>query len=391
MPRPTFYEFFAGGGMARAGLGSSWECLFANDFDRMKTNTYIANWGEEHILCEDVAKISKTQLPGIPDLIWASFPCQDLSLAGDYLGLGRPDSAVMTRSGSFWPFWSIVKALRKDRRGPRMIVLENVYGAITSCGGKDFTAICAALCDANYLFGAMVIDAIRFVPQSRKRVFFVAVESDFALDQKLFSHSHVAEWHPNALIEAYNLLSPTAKRKWVWWNPPIPPIRSGTLADLIEDVPTDIVWHEAQDTNKLLKMMTPLNRAKVAAAQASGKRTVGCLYKRTRANENGVKRQCAEVRFDDVAGCLRTPGGGSSRQTILIVEGDEVRTRLLSTREAARLMGLPDSYKIPTRYNDAYRVAGDGVCVPAVRFLSKSLLEPLLESVSSPIPLLAVG
>jgi DNA (cytosine-5)-methyltransferase 1 len=87
--------------------------------------------------------------------------------------------------------------------------------------------------------------------------------------------------------------------------------------------------------------------------------------------------QRAEVRFDDVAGCLRTPGGGSSRQTLLVVHGDFVRSRLLSPREAARLMGLPDTYKLPGRYNDAYHLAGDGLVVPAVSFLSEHLLEPL--------------
>lgn len=389
MPRPTFFEFFAGGGMARAGLGLEWECLFANDFDRMKVDTYIANWGAEHVLCEDVAKVSSSQLSGIPDLVWASFPCQDLSLAGDYRGLGNAASPVLTRSGTFWPFWSIVKALKKERRSPRMIVLENVCGAITSRGGKDFAAICAAISGLDYMFGAIVIDAIRFVPQSRQRVFFVAVESGFAIDQQLFSNSHSVEWHPRALVEAHKLLTPTAKRKWLWWNPPIPPRRNGNLADLIERMPSGVEWHKAQVTRDLLKMMTPLNRTKVTAAQASGERAIGCLYKRTRADKNGVKRQRAEVRFDDVAGCLRTPGGGSSRQSILIVDGKEVRSRLLSAREAARLMGLPDSYKIPARYNDAYHVAGDGVCVPVVTYLSKSLLEPLLASINSPIPLMA--
>jgi DNA (cytosine-5)-methyltransferase 1 len=79
-----------------------------------------------------------------------------------------------------------------------------------------------------------------------------------------------------------------------------------------------------------------------------------------------------------VAGCLRTASGGSSRQTIVVVEGARVRTRLLSAREAARLMGLPDSYVLPARYNEAYHLAGDGLAVPVVAFLREHLLEPLL-------------
>src|SRR3546814_4984080 len=93
---------------------------------------------------------------------------------------------------------------------------------------------------------------------------------------------------------------------------------------------------------------------------------------------NGGKVQRAEIRFDDVAGCLRTPNGGSSRQTIMVIEGKRVRSRLLSPREAARLMGLPDTYALPKNYNDAYHLAGDGVAVPVVRFLAEHILEPLL-------------
>ncbi len=113
-------------------------------------------------------------------------------------------------------------------------------------------------------------------------------------------------------------------------------------------------------------------------ARAAGRRMVGGVYKRTR---YGAQR--AEVRFDDVAGCLRTPSGGSSRQTILIVEGENIRSRLLSPREAARLMGLPDNYRLPKKYNDAYHLAGDGLVVPVIRHLADHILEPVLNCTES--------
>jgi len=109
---------------------------------------------------------------------------------------------------------------------------------------------------------------------------------------------------------------------------------------------------------------------------------VGTLYKRTRADADGTRRQRAEVRFDDIAGCLRTPGGGSSRQTILVVDGKKIRSRLLAPREAARLMGLAESFILPETYNDAYHLAGDGVVVPVVRHLTEYLLEPILKAQS---------
>ena len=90
MAKRTYLEFFAGGGMARAGLGESWRCLFANDFDQMKVETYEANWGAGDIKHADVASLALSDLPPhAVDLAWASFPCQDLSLAGSYRGLGR--------------------------------------------------------------------------------------------------------------------------------------------------------------------------------------------------------------------------------------------------------------------------------------------------------------
>src|ERR1051325_5897517 len=81
--RPCWYEFFCGGGMARAGLGPGWDCLFANDIDPKKAASYAANWGDDRLRVCDVADLAAGDLPGHADLAWASFPCQDLSLAGN--------------------------------------------------------------------------------------------------------------------------------------------------------------------------------------------------------------------------------------------------------------------------------------------------------------------
>ena len=156
MAKFTFLEFFAGGGMARAGLGPTWRCLFANDFDARKVSTYKANWGGGDINWSDVANLALADLPSTSvDLAWASFPCQDLSLAGSYRGLGRERDNARTRSGTFWPFWRLMRALAKEGRAPWIIVLENVCGALTSHGGKDFEAIGGALVNGGYRFGVL--------------------------------------------------------------------------------------------------------------------------------------------------------------------------------------------------------------------------------------------
>jgi DNA (cytosine-5)-methyltransferase 1 len=365
--------------MARAGLGESWRCLFANDFDRMKVATYEANWGLGDIRHADVACLALSDLPAqAVDLVWASFPCQDLSLAGSYRGLGRERDNHRTRSGTFWPFWNLMRELVADGHAPCAIVLENVYGCLTSREGKDFASIASALAESDFRFGAAVIDAAHFVPQSRPRVFFVAFRGDEAIPASLIGDGPHESWHPAALIKAYVGLTPVAKRNWIWWNMPRPPARNSSFADLIEDAPTAVKWHDAPHTNYILSLMSPRNREKVADAIRSGRRMVGAVYRRTRPAENGVKRQRAEVRFDDVAGCLRTPAGGSSRQAVLVVEGKTVRSRLLTPREVARLMGLDDGYVLPERYNDAYHVCGDGVCAPVVRHIAEHVLEPVL-------------
>lgn len=373
--KATFYEFFAGGGMARAGLGSDWQCVFSNDFDFKKGAAYQANWdknGQTVLKVGDIKQVETDELPGTADLAWASFPCQDLSLAGGGAGLRGE------RSGTFYPFWDIVKLLIAEGRAPRVVALENVTGTLTSHKGQDFEAICQTFAENGYRYGALVIDAALFVPQSRPRLFVVGVRDDIDVDGAMVSPGPINPFHTRGLQAAYDRINDNAKAKWLWWNMPTPPHRNTVFADLIEDKPDSVSWHTALETAKLLGQMSPINLAKVEAAKRAGRRMVGAVYKRTRI-EDGVKHQRAEVRFDDLAGCLRTPAGGSSRQVIIVIDGNQIRSRLISSRETARLMGLKETYVLPKNYNEAYHLTGDGVAVPVVRHLAQHIIEPLLD------------
>jgi DNA (cytosine-5)-methyltransferase 1 len=283
------------------------------------------------------------------------------------------------RSGTFWPFWKLMRALATEGRPPRMIVLENVCGALTSHEGKDFAAIGAALASGGYQFGAVVMDAAHFLPQSRPRLFIVAVRSTLPVPG-LIADGPIAPWHPSALIVAHEKLSKRAKAAWTWWRLPPPPARNTAFSDLIEATPKGVEWHTPEETKHLLSLMSSVNLAKVESAKKAGRRMVGRIYRRTRTDGDGAKVQRAEIRFDDIAGCLRTPAGGSSRQSIMIVQGSMVRSRLLSPREAARLMGLSEDCVLPENYNEAYHLVGDGVAVPVIRFLAAHILEPILAS-----------
>jgi len=363
----SVYEFFAGGGMARLGLGTFWRVSFANDLDPGKADAYRRAWGDDVMLRGDVATLPLDALPGQADLAWASFPCQDLSLAGARAGLAAP------RSGAFWGFWKLIEGLAAEHRAPRTLVLENVSGLLTSHEGRDFQALAKALADGGYTFGALEIDAAHFVPQSRPRIFIVAVRE--SPDAMLRAATPTTPFHSDAVCAAAARLPEDVARRWVWWRLPAPSLRNTRLADIIDEDPAT-AWHSDAQTGEIIAMMSPLQRAKVVAEQARGAPSVGALFKRVRI-ENGKKRQRAEVRFDGLAGCLRTPSGGSSRQTLLFVDGQRVRSRLMTAREGARLMGLPDHYPLPASQSKGLHLVGDGVAAPVVRWLSSHLLEPL--------------
>ena len=146
-------------------FGPSWRCCFANDNDEKKGATYARNWGKAALRIADVASLTAADLPGKTDLAWASFPCQDLCLAGNGAGLRG------ARSGTFWSFWRLIENLAAERRAPSIITLENVCGALTSHNGEDFLAIARAFVAERYRVGALILDAVHFLPQSRPRLF----------------------------------------------------------------------------------------------------------------------------------------------------------------------------------------------------------------------------
>lgn len=372
---PGFYEFFAGGGMVRAGLGDTWRCLFANDIDPAKGVAYGTNWGRECLKVGDIADLTTAEIPGAADLMWGSFPCQDLSVAGAGAGLAG------SRSGTFHDFWHLARGLGTEGRGPRIVTVENVCGALTSRGGQDFECICRTFAEAGYRYGPLVINADRFLPQSRPRLFIVGVRRDLSVDEALTTSTAEEPFHPPGLQRAVARLPAGLQDRLVWWRLPAPDARPAGLAALIEPDVAEAGWHSADATARLLGLMSPANLAKVEAALAAAEPRVGTLYRRTRHLAGLGKVQRAEVRFD-IAGCLRTPGGGSSRQTVLITEAGQVRSRLMSARETARLMGLADTYRLPASYNAACRLTGDGVAVPIVRHLAHRLFEPLLSGLA---------
>ena len=343
MNERTFLEFFCGGGMERIGLGDSWRCLFANDIDPKKGSAYAANFGRDHLMVCDVAKLTIADLPHERvDLVWLGAPCVGHSEAGNRQGFDEK------QSGAFWPAWSLIEQLAAEGRAPRLVVLENVTGLLHRSGALG--VVQTAFASAGYRHAHAVIDAAHFVAQSRQRLFVIG---SLGADPAPF------------LADAMRSL----------------PKRNHGLVDVLDLESENCAWEfSPAEVQRHLLMMDETNVARVAAARALEYPIAGPFARRMRDVPGPKKRiQRLEVRFDGLANALRCAnGGGSSKQFVMIINSGQTRMRAIQPREAARVMGLPDDYRLPPKPVDALSLLGDGVVVPVVRHLAERVLEPLL-------------
>lgn len=236
----------------------------------------------------------------------------------------------------------MLQRLVDQGRAPGIIALENVRGLIGSNKGRDFAAIIGVLVSAGYRVGAVVIDARDFLPQSRVRIFVVAVFGDVSLPSGLVSVIPNDHYHPMDLSKAVDQLPAGIKRNWVWWHLPKAPPMTMTLADLLDPEEGTTRWHSIRETSDLVDTMGPIDLIKLEDAKKSDTHRVGMIYVRSRPDVTGRRRR-ASVRLDGCAGCIVTPNGKFSAQIILDVLGNTVRTRGMTIGEASRLMGMPST------------------------------------------------
>lgn len=343
----TMHEFFAGSGLVAYGLKGMFSPVWSNDISERKAAVYNANFAGKHFSLGDIKSVSGDNLP-TAHLSWASFPCQDLSLAGNQKGI------FAERSGLVWEWLRVFDELKEK---PKIIALENVSGLLSSNDGENYRSLHNALTQRGYKCGAICLNASVFVPQSRPRVFIIAVKKEVTIPSCLVGNGPC--WlHNSAAIKLGNELE-----NWVWWKAKKPSKRNSSIQDILDLNAT----YDKDDVLRLVpeKGMKTLN---------SYDRVVATGYRRTR---NGSQQ--LELRFDGVAGCLRTPGGGSSKQYVVVRENGQNHARLLTVREAARLMGAPDSFMLPGTYNDGYYAMGDAVALPVAKFIGERILLPLAE------------
>jgi len=355
--KPTAMDFFAGSGLVTEALKPFFKTVWANDIDEKKAAVYRANHHKPRILVTSLENVSGRYMRPA-SLSWASFPCQDVSLAGNLKGIGD------TRSGLVWEWLRVMDELPNR---PPIVVAENVQGLIGAHNGNHYLNLHSALVERGYRVGAILIDAVHWVPQSRKRVFIIGVDKTIVTDEWETSGP---EWvHPKAIQKLVDGLP-----SWVWWSLPPPRQTKQSLADIVDvEGPLD----DQIKSKYNLSLVPGKHMARLTREIEQGK-WVFSGYKRTRNS-----KQVLELRFDDLAGCLRTPQGGSSRQFLVIDINGQLRTRLITVLEAARLMGVRKSYMIPGSYNEVYKAMGDAIVVPAVRHLVRHLLSPIATRIVS--------
>lgn len=354
-------------GLEREGWTTGW----ANDIDEKKWEMYKANFSEG--ACEfvlgDVHEVEGKSIPDI-ELATASFPCNDLSLAGSRHGLAGMQSSA---------FWGFIDALKEmGVRRPQLVLLENVPGFLSSNDGNDFRDALLALNELGYAVDAFIIDAVRFVPQSRQRLFVVG--SRAVTNRLKEKHLMQSDLRPAALAD-FIFMNPD-----IGWSlrelPPLPP-STVKLGDIIEDVPLNSdIWWSTERCDYLLNQMSVRHRAEADRMIQGSEFSYGTVFRRVR---NG--RSMGELRTDGIAGCLRTPRGGSGRQILFCGGHGICRVRLLTPRECARLMGA-DEYEIHVPSNQALFGFGDAVCVPVIQWIARNYLNPaLMETNQLPLSL----
>lgn len=348
------------------GLESvGWRCAYANDWSSERAQIYEGFFGERYEV-KDIFSVGFKDIP-TTTMATCSFPCIDLSLAGKGKGINGK------HSGAFWGFHDRLR--EQGLESPRIVVLENVEGWLYSNDGKDFYWTTKSLNEIGYTCDVFMLNARSFVPQSRPRLFMIGIK-DLAPTSNL-----------NYLIPRSKRLMPARLKKlmvenddlrWASLNVPEPPPyrNEGFSADIVEKLdPEDPRWWPDQTVEKHLAMMSPPHLSMVKNMSIDEQERFRTFFRRRRRDG-----QRAEVRSDDIAGCLRTAVGGSGKQFLVAAGNNTIRMRALTAREYARLQGVPDSLPIVAdTERQSLNAFGDAVCVPVVSWLAKEVLHSLTQ------------
>lgn len=355
-------EFFAGIGLARMGLEKAGaDVIWANDLEAFKHEMYAGQFGtsDHEYVVGDVGRVTGEDIPDI-DIAWSSFPCTDLSLAGNRAGLAGSSSST------FFEFTRVMREMGERR--PPVIALENVNALANSRGGDDLAVAVRELNSLGYSVDVVAIDARRFVPQSRPRLFLVGALEPFAAAEDLDS-----DLRPDWLQTVYG--DPTLRTHQAEL-PHLPKPLTEGFTDSAEDIPEDDGrWWSPERITAFRESLSPVQTDRLDALISDDQVSFRTAYRRTR---KGVP--VWEVRADDIAGCLRTARGGSSKQAVVKAGRGGLSIRWMTPREYARLMGAGDYRLDGLRDTQILFGFGDAVCVDVVAWLGQNYLMPLVKA-----------
>lgn len=346
----TFVDLFAGiGGLRKAMEGAGGRCVFTSEWDRFAQQTYLANFPDNRPVAGDIREVGADDVP-MHDVLVAGFPCQPFSIAGvsKKNALGRLHGFLDETQGTL--FFDVLRILMHHR--PAAFLLENVKNLRNHDGGKTFAVIRRKLEDElGYSVHTQIIDAGHFVPQHRERIVMVGFR-----DPTGFSFTDLA----------------------------LPPYGARRMRDILH--PED--GSEAPEGHY----------TKGKGAKVSDKYTLSdklWTYLKDYAAKHRAKGNgfgYGLVGPDDIARTLsaRYFKDGSE---ILVSRGPRRNPRRLTPRECARLMGYPDSFRIPVSDTQAYRQFGNSVAVPVFAEVARIMRPHILSLTSSPQaqPLAVVG
>lgn len=335
--RFTFADLFAGIGGIRAGFEAhGGHCVFTSEWNAWAQKTYVENFppAADHVFVGDITLVDAEDIPD-HDILLAGFPCQPFSIAGvsKKNALGRKHGFADEAQGTL--FFDVARIIKAKQ--PAAFLLENVKNLIGHDKGNTFRVIKKTLeQELGYTIHCKVIDGARFVPQHRERILIVGFreQTDFSWDDlrlpaegpRLASILHPENGSETA--EAHYTIGPKAKVDARY-----------TL--------TQHLWDYLQ-------------------AYAAKHRAAGNGFGFGLVDRDSVARTLSARYYKD----------GSE---ILVSQGSRKRPRRLTPRECARLMGFPDTFRIPVSDTQAYKQFGNSVVVPVMTEIARVLAPRIIE------------
>lgn len=342
--RFRFVDLFAGIGGIRKGFEAhGGECVFTSEWNAFSRKTYLENYGEDHPFDGDITAVDAAAVPD-HDVLLAGFPCQPFSIAGvsKKNALGRPHGFACTTQGTL--FFDVARIIAEKR--PAAFLLENVKNLLSHDHGRTFDVILQVLRDElGYDVHYRVIDGRHFTPQHRERIIIVGFREPAAFS-----------WDALALPEEGPRLASILHR--TDGSEPLLPWDGDRFFD---------------HTARRIQPKYTLTPGLWAYLQqyAEKHRAAGNGFGFGMAFPESVTRTLSARYHKD----------GSE---ILVYQGEGVRPRRLTPRECARLMGFPDTFRIPVSDTQAYRQFGNSVVMPVMREVARTMMPHLDALLAAP-------